>query len=88
MAQVHSPWPELTALAHAVAVGELDGDEAIAAIVDAIVARELAQTTRTPGAPAADVAALRRSAETTVRSDRVLMAMLRPLAPSSAPEPA
>lgn len=88
MAQVHAPWPELTALAHAVAVGELDGDEAIAAIVDAIVARELAQATRTPGGPAADVAALRRSAETTVRSDRVLMAMLRPLAPSASPEPA
>jgi hypothetical protein len=80
-------WPELPALAHAVAVGELDGEEAIAAIVDAIVARELAQSARSPGGPPTDVSALRQSADSTVRSDRVLMAMLRPLAPSAPPEP-
>jgi hypothetical protein len=87
VATASAPWPELPSLAHAVAVGELDGEEAIAAIVDAIVTRELAQGSRTPGGPPTDVAALRRSADNTVRGDRVLMAMLRPLAPSAPPEP-
>lgn len=83
MATASAPWPELPALAHAVAVGELDGDEAIAAIVEAIVARELAQASRRGEGPPTDVVALRRTAETAVRNDRVLMAMLRPLAPSA-----
>jgi len=83
VANAPAPWPELPALAHAVAVGELDGDEAIAAIVEAIVARELAQASRSGDGPPADPTALRRTAEQAVRSDRVLMAMLRPLAPSA-----
>lgn len=87
MASVTTTWPELPALAHAVAVGELDGEEAIAAIVDAIVAREIGLGARAPGGAPTDVAALRRSTEATVRGDRVLMAMLRPLAPSAPPEP-
>jgi hypothetical protein len=87
VATASATWPELPSLAHAVAVGELDGEEAIAAIVDAIVSRELAQGSRTPGAPPTDVAGLRRNADITVRGDRVLMAMLRPLAPSAPAEP-
>lgn len=79
-------WPELQPLAARIAVGELDGDPAIDAIVDAIVERELAAARG-----AADEVSVRREAIAAVRSDRVLMAMLRPVAapamePMAAPE--
>ncbi|HWB73553.1 MAG TPA: hypothetical protein VG755_01335 [Nannocystaceae bacterium] len=70
-----SPWPELQPLAARIAVGELDGDQAIDAIVAAIVAREAAAAKG-----GADEVALRREAIAAVRGDRVLMAMLRPVA--------
>lgn len=67
-------WPELQPLAQRIATGELDGDEAIEAIVEAIVARELQ-----PHAPPAVVQAVRREALAAVHGDRVLVAMLRPV---------
>lgn len=67
-------WPELQPLAARVAVGELDGEEAIAEIVEAIVRRETALGGRSS-------ASLRAAAATAVAEDRVLMAMLRPAAP-------
>lgn len=70
-------WPQLQPLAERIAVGELDGDEAIAAIVEAIVERELG-----PGARGAVADAVRRDALGAVRQDRLLMAMLRPLVPT------
>jgi hypothetical protein len=75
---VPSAWPELQPLAQRIAVGELDGDDAIAAIVDAIVAREVGA-----GAPAAVAAAVRREAAAAVQADRVLVAMLRPVLPTA-----
>lgn len=77
-----SPWPELQPLAARIAVGELDGDAAIAAIVDAIVRRELNE----PGTPASARGALHTEATQAVAADRVLMAMLRPVAPMRALE--
>ncbi len=71
-------WPQLQPLAERIAVGELDGDEAIDAIVDAIVERELG-----PGARGTNAEAVRRQAMAAVRQDRLLMAMLRPLVPTS-----
>jgi hypothetical protein len=68
-------WPELQPLAARVAVGELDGEEAIAAIVDAIVQREVALGGR-------NTPSLRASAAAAVAEDRVLMAMLRPAMPT------
>ncbi|MBX7081443.1 MAG: hypothetical protein K1X88_19740 [Nannocystaceae bacterium] len=75
---VPSAWPELQPLAQRIAVGELDGDDAIAAIVDAIVAREIAA-----GAPASVAATVRREAVAAVQADRVLVAMLRPVLPTA-----
>lgn len=74
------PWPELQPLAARIAVGELDGDEALDAIVDAIVRRELGGG----HAPAAVVKAIRAEAKQAVAADRGLVAMLRPVAPVQA----
>ncbi len=71
------PWPELHPLAARIAVGELDGDAAIDAIVDEIVRRELPAS----GASSAVAEAIRAEAIRAVAGDRVLVAMLRPLAP-------
>lgn len=68
-------------------MGELDGDEALDAIVDAIVRRELDGVR----ASAELIAAIRAEAQRAVAADRGLVAMLRPVAPvrarESAPEP-
>jgi len=72
-----TPWPELQPLAARIAVGELDGDEALDAIVDEIVRRELAGAP----APAPIVKAIRADAKQAVAADRGLVAMLRPVAP-------
>lgn len=76
LAAVSTPelWPELQPLAARVAVGELDGEEAIAAIIDALVRREVAAGSHNSPSLRATVAAA-------VAEDRVLMAMLRPAAP-------
>ncbi len=78
---VPSPWAELQPLAAQIAVGELDGEVAITAIVDAIVRRELAT-----GASPSVAAAIRVEAARAVAADRVLMAMLRPIAAMRAVE--
>lgn len=80
---VQISWPELQPLAARIAVGELDGDPAIDAIVEAIVARELAAA-----GGAADEVTVRRQAILAVRSDRVMMAMLRPVASVAIDAPA
>jgi hypothetical protein len=67
-------WPELQPLAARIAVGELDGDLAIQAIVEAIVVREV-----TAARGKVDQPAVRREAIAAVRADRVMMAMLRPV---------
>lgn len=79
-----SPWPELQPLAARVAVGELDGDAAIAAIVEAIVRREVEAT----GGDIAAAGPLRALAQRAVADDRVLMAMLRPVASEPTPRSA